>query len=1540
MTVPRILTIEDNEVTRRLLRATLEAAGYEALEAADAREGLSVAARERPDLILQDTGLPDMKGTELAQKLRALPGLSGAPILAMSGAASDGAEPAFDGLLHKPVEPEDLLHAIGAHLAPAQCAGRGRRVLIADDDPLQLKLAALCFTRCGFEVQTARDGAEALTKAKSSSWRPDAIVCDVLMPEIDGFVVCSALRADSDMAGIPIVLVTSNYLAEEDERLAFRAGAAAFVRRTSDNGALIATVVAAMQNESSPPPDYSIAAAHASRVGHQVVRQAALNAVLAQRVALQDVTLSVISSLAHAVGRDGVDPVAEALSNVLHSSGLSGGAVYLRNAGGSLRAAAVCGLSDADRAALDRQIARPSLAAHVIDRGEWVLLPDEEEGTPPRSSIAMPVQARGEVTGVLVLATRELDLVQPEWLSFARATAVQIGHAVALERLVRQLAASEKRYRTLMANAHDAISVLTPEGVLLEVNHHLEAMVGRSRAEMLGRSFSEFVPPETAALERQQFERVVAEGSIEHHDIAILRPDGGIICTDWNYKLVQLGDEKVVMAIGRDVTERNRAHEEVQLLHKVALAASEADDLHSALRVVLIHIGEVTGLEMGVAWLPNAARTHLDHRCIWTKSGSDEDAARYRQGIPATLARGEGQAGTAWQTAKPFWCVDLKNEARTGHAAQCAAQLGLRSCVTVPVLLHGEVVAVLQWLGTEPRAEEERVLNLVLAVAAQVGSIIRRKSAEEALRASEEQVRLLLDSTGEAIYGIDLEGNCTFANAACVHMLGYRHQRELIGKHMHRVMHHTREDGAPYPAEQCRIYRAGLKDEGCTVDDEVFWRADGAPFAAEYRCFPVRRGAERVGAVVSFVDITSRKKSEEATRWLAAIAEASWDAIVGTDAKGIVTGWNPGAERIFGYGAAEVMGKPVSMFAPPDRANEARELFEGLKSGHIVQGFETVRVRKDGSRIEVSVTLSLIRDGSGRVRGISGVLQDITERRAAEEQVRVLHSIALAASEAGSLEETLEVVLRLICQATDLSLANAWVPNAQGLLEARGQCASSKDQGRFRALVEGLSFEKGIGLPGLAWSSKQPAWAANFTDSGSYPRGPLAAELGIRAGIAVPVVVDDEVVAVIEAFFDQPRERDANLVQMLSAVCAKIGSVLQRKQAEEALRKSEEQLRQAQKMEAIGQLSGGIAHDFNNLLTVVLANADMLAGRLPEGDARREDVDEISKAAQSAAALTRQLLAFSRRQVLEPRVISLNGVVTGIEKMLRRLIGEHIEFSTALAKNVGHIYADAGQLEQVIMNLAVNARDAMPRGGKLRIDTMDVELDETYAGEHVPVKPGRYVMMSISDTGCGMGPETQSHIFEPFFTTKEKGKGTGLGLSTCYGIVKQSAGYIWVYSEPGMGSTFKIYLPRVDREADAASSHRAPATAGGSETILVVEDEESLRQVTRRILEAKGYSVLLACDGAEGIAMCTANNGSIDLILSDVVTPTLGGTDMAQRLRDQGDRTPVLFMSGYVEHMVPTGGVLQPGVNFIQKPFVPEALARKVREMLDGKKAA
>jgi CheY-like chemotaxis protein len=201
-----------------------------------------------------------------------------------------------------------------------------------------------------------------------------------------------------------------------------------------------------------------------------------------------------------------------------------------------------------------------------------------------------------------------------------------------------------------------------------------------------------------------------------------------------------------------------------------------------------------------------------------------------------------------------------------------------------------------------------------------------------------------------------------------------------------------------------------------------------------------------------------------------------------------------------------------------------------------------------------------------------------------------------------------------------------------------------------------------------------------------------------------------------------------------------------------------------------------------------------------------------------------------------------------------------------------------------------------------------------------------------------MGPETQSHIFEPFFTTKEKG--TGLGLSTCYGIVKQSAGFIWVYSEPGTGSTFKIYLPRVDREADAASSQRAPATAGGSETILVVEDEESLREVTRRILEAKGYSVLLACDGAEGIALCTAKNGSIDLILSDVVTPKMGGTDMAQRLRDQGNRTPVLFMSGYVDHMVPTGGVLQPGVNFIQKPFVPEALARKVREMLDGEKAA
>jgi signal transduction histidine kinase/DNA-binding NarL/FixJ family response regulator len=383
----------------------------------------------------------------------------------------------------------------------------------------------------------------------------------------------------------------------------------------------------------------------------------------------------------------------------------------------------------------------------------------------------------------------------------------------------------------------------------------------------------------------------------------------------------------------------------------------------------------------------------------------------------------------------------------------------------------------------------------------------------------------------------------------------------------------------------------------------------------------------------------------------------------------------------------------------------------------------------------------------------------------------------------------------------------------------------------------------------------------------------------------------------------------------------------------------EQQLRQSQKMEAVGRLAGGIAHDFNNLLMVILGYSEFLLDRLGPDPALRTPAQEIAGAAQRASTLTRQLLAFSRKQMLAPKILDLNGVVTENFKMLTRMIGEDIDLVMVPGADLGAVRADAGQIEQVIMNLAVNARDAMPSGGKLTLETSNVSLDEDYARFHAPLQPGNYVMLAISDTGAGMDAETQSHIFEPFFTTKGT-KGTGLGLSTVYGIVKQSGGYIWVYSELGKGTTFKIYLPRIADTAESVAHMIAPKeTPGaepGAETILLVEDEANLRYLARQFLEKQGYRVIEAADGAVAMQIAVAHEGVIHLLLTDVIMPGLNGREVAQRISEIRPNVKVLYMSGYTENVIGHNGMLDAGVRLLQKPFNLRDLKDRVREVLDS----
>jgi len=767
-----------------------------------------------------------------------------------------------------------------------------------------------------------------------------------------------------------------------------------------------------------------------------------------------------------------------------------------------------------------------------------------------------------------------------------------------------------------------------------------------------------------------------------------------------------------------------------------------------------------------------------------------------------------------------------------------------------------------------------------------VSDITERKQAEERLRHQLDFTAAITASMGEGIYALDEDGRLTFMNPAAEVALGWT-EAELLGRRVHEVIHFQRADGVPRPAHDCPLLGVLTSGQTCRGEDDVFTRRDGTLLPVSYTAAPILTGGRVIGTVLAFRDITERRRAEEERERLAAIVESSDDTILSKDFDGRVTSWNAGAERMYGYAAAEAVGRHVSFIVPPDRREELSGLMELVARGERVSHLETVRVRKDGRRVDVSLSIAPMKDGGGRVVGASTIARDITERKATERELR----------------ESEERYRDLVENARDIIYTHDLEGNYLSVNRAGEQLLGyTREEARGMSWVQVVAPEyrervcEMLALK-LAGKGKTVYGLEVVAKNGRRLAVEVNSRLTYRDGIAVCV---------------QGIARD----------------VTER-------RELEEQLRQAQKMEAVGRLAGGVAHDFNNLLTVINGYSDIAIGRLSAEDPLRLNVEEVRKAGERAAGLTRQLLAFSRKQVLQPKVIDLNEIVSEMEKMLRRLIGEDIVLRAELRPGLGSVKADPGQVEQVLMNLAVNARDAMPCGGRLTIGTENVYLDEGYAAHHVSVAPGRYVMLAVSDTGVGMDEETLARIFEPFFTTKEKGKGTGLGLSTVYGIVKQSGGHIWVYSEAGRGTTFKIYLPRVDA---GAREHRPAAESAegltGTETILLAEDDELLRNLARIILSDYGYRVLAAKNGAAAISIFESTEEPIHLLLTDVVMPGISGRELADRLTRLRPETKVLYMSGYTDDAIVHHGVLDEGVNFLQKPFTSDALARRVREIL------
>jgi len=623
-----------------------------------------------------------------------------------------------------------------------------------------------------------------------------------------------------------------------------------------------------------------------------------------------------------------------------------------------------------------------------------------------------------------------------------------------------------------------------------------------------------------------------------------------------------------------------------------------------------------------------------------------------------------------------------------------------------------------------------------------------------------------------------------------------------------------------------------------------------------------------------------------ASRILATLIEASPLAIVTFDPEGVVTMWNPAAERIFGWSENEALGSRLP-FVPAEKQEEFLALRRRALLGEVFTEPELHRRRADGSPIVVSVSTSPLRRPDGTIYGIMSILMDVTERKAAEEsQAR----LTMAVEQAG---ESIVV--------TDTRGAIQYVNPAferitgYDRVEVIGQNPRILKSGR-----QDPAFYK------VLWQTlrRGEVWRGTFLNR--RKDGTLYEE--------------DAVISPVR----DPSGRVVNYVGVKRDVTD--------------VRRMEEQLRQSQKMEAVGRLAGGVAHDFNNLLTAISGYSDLLLHRLPEYSTLRRDVEEIRKAGDRAAALTHQLLAFSRRQVLQPKVLDLNAVVTNMGQMLRRLVGDNVELSTDLSTSLSRVKADPGQIEQVIVNLAINARDAMPDGGRITLATADADLSPAYAVAHPEVRPGPHVLLSVADTGHGMDDETQAHLFEPFFTTKDRGKGTGLGLATVYGIVQQSGGHIRVNSAADSGSTFLIYLPRVDAPEDDHQGEvrpPLPRPSPGTETVLLAEDEEGVRRFAREILSGNGYKVLEAGNGREALLLSEAHRGEIHLLLTDVVMPKMSGRELTERIRPLRPDLRILYMSGYIDDAILRQDVLEDGVPFLQKPFTSEGLARKVREVLD-----
>jgi PAS domain S-box-containing protein len=1190
---------------------------------------------------------------------------------------------------------------------------------------------------------------------------------------------------------------------------------------------------------------------------------------------------------------------------------------------------------------------------------------------------------------------------------------------------------SETRFRSLIENVSDVISMLAPDGTILYESPSLENVLGYQPDEIIGKNAFEFIHPEDFVKILTYFNQAMqtSEPSLPVEYRFRHKDNSWRILESIGKPFDDTVNGLVAIITSRDITKQEEAQEALRMSEeRFRLASLATEDALWDWDLVTDSLWLSDPFYKLLGYQRGDVEPHIN---LWYESLHPDEKERVVGHIHEVIESGEH-----------FWADEYRMRTAGGDYAH--------------IFDRGYIV----------HDQDGKPIRMIGAAI----NFTERKRAEQQIRGQLHFIEAITDNMAEGICAFDRDGRITFINPAAEEMLGWK-RREILGRNIHQTIHYQKADGTDFPAEECRLLNVLETGEPLRAYEDLFIRKNKTTFPALCFSAPLLENGEITGAVQTFHDVTERKRAEmeldqffkvsvnllcllgfdgyfkrvnpafvrvlgytkeellstpfiefvhpddrqrtlnaaqktftgeetasfenryvckngsvkwllwnsatledeqmvyavahditerknieEAIRFQAHLLDTVEQAIIATDLEGVDIYWNRFAEKLYGWTAAEALGRNIIDLTPAEISQrQAAHIMGRLKKGESWAGEFKVRNRGNQT-FPAYVCSSPVTGKNGELIGIVGVSTDISERKKAEKDLaeanqralreydKLLKKLTKLAQTAGTARDLITIFRAILeftrtavpCTGFFISLYNektrlrtpayAW-DNAGGEFEISNlPPMEMSDSPHSRAVATGEviienDFQKAM--------VGQPVININLDKDPNLPQSCLVTPMAFMGRVVGAVEVQSTVPGTY-------RQEHATGMQMAANLAA---NAIENVRLLEKEREREEQLRQSQKLESVGRLAGGIAHDFNNMLTAINGYSDLTLRRLKADDPLRYNIEEIKKAGERSAALTHQLLAFSRKQILKPKVLDINEVIADISKLLQRLIGEDVQLSIVTNPKVGCMEVDPGQLTQVIMNLSVNARDAMPRGGNLIIETSNVYLSEEYATLHYPTKPGAYVMLAVSDNGVGIEEEALQHIFEPFYTTKEVGKGTGLGLATVYGIVKQSNGFIWVYSEVGKGTTFKIYFPRVDEicrlEETSAEAEDVP---GGSETILLVEDEEAVRNLARQILESCGYKIIEARNGIEALSLCQNSDSQIDLLITDVVMPKMGGRELAEKISQLNPQIRQLFMSGYTDDAIIRQGMITEDMNFIQKPFTFETLAQKVREALDAKK--